>query len=122
MATKIALDVLENYLNCKYKSYIRFMGQEGTKSDYECLQLDLRRKLKFKAVAKINSRYSEHEIAHRVTLNVSSLSKGASFIFDTHLHDSIFSVRFDGLKKIQGRSQLGEFHYIPVLFYEGRQI
>jgi predicted RecB family nuclease len=122
MATKITLDILENHLNCKYKSYIRFMGQEGIKSDYEILQIESQRKLKLKAVAKINSRYSAHEITHGVTLNASSLNKGASFIFDAYLHDNLLSVHFDGLEKVEGRSQLGEFHYIPVLFHESRQI
>jgi len=29
---------------------------------------------------------------------------------------------FDGLKKIDGPSNLGDFHYIPMLFYEGRKV
>ncbi len=38
------------------------------------------------------------------------------------LEDDRFSIHFDGLKKVDGRSDLGVFHYVPVLFHEGRQI
>ena len=29
---------------------------------------------------------------------------------------------FDGLKRMEGESKLGDFHYLPVLFHEGRQV
>jgi hypothetical protein len=35
MATKITRDVLESYLNCKYKGHLKLVGQVGTKTDYE---------------------------------------------------------------------------------------
>ena len=45
MPTKIARDVLESYLNCKYKGYLKLTGQQGTKSDYENLLTELRDRL-----------------------------------------------------------------------------
>ena len=35
MATAITIEVLEAYLNCKFKAQLRLNGQQGTKSDYE---------------------------------------------------------------------------------------
>jgi hypothetical protein len=37
MATQITRDVLESYLNCKTKAYLRLAGQQGSVSDYENL-------------------------------------------------------------------------------------
>jgi hypothetical protein len=34
MATKITRDVIESYLNCKYKGHLKLAGQQGTRSDY----------------------------------------------------------------------------------------
>jgi predicted RecB family nuclease len=34
----------------------------------------------------------------------------------------VLCLSFDGLKRVPGPSKLGDFHYIPMLFYEGRQI
>ena len=38
------------------------------------------------------------------------------------LNDEWLSLVFDGLKRVDGSSQLGDFHYIPMLFHEGRKI
>jgi hypothetical protein len=34
MATKITRDIIESYLNCKYKGHLKLAGQQGTQSDY----------------------------------------------------------------------------------------
>ena len=39
-----------------------------------------------------------------------------------HLKDEGLSVNFDGLQKVAGASDLGEFHLIPVIFCDGRQV
>jgi hypothetical protein len=33
MATKITGDILESYLNCKYKAHLKLSDQQGIKSD-----------------------------------------------------------------------------------------
>ena len=38
------------------------------------------------------------------------------------LEDDLLSLRFDGLKKVDGPSKLGDFHYVPMLFHEGRKV
>jgi predicted RecB family nuclease len=50
------------------------------------------------------------------------LKQGASFLLDATLDDDLVSMTFDGLKKVDGPSKLGDFHYIPILFHEGRQV
>jgi predicted RecB family nuclease len=83
---------------------------------------ELRNTVRLKAIEKIRAQYSKHTLAMGVTLTRSALSGGNQFLLDTELEDDRFSVHFDGLKKVDGRSDLGDFHYIPVLFHEGRQI
>ena len=43
MATKITRDIMESYLNCKYKAHLKLAGQQGTMSDYELLLTELTR-------------------------------------------------------------------------------
>jgi hypothetical protein len=50
------------------------------------------------------------------------LRSGASYILDATLEDGLVSLYFDGLKRIPGPSDLGNFHYIPLLLYEGRKV
>ena len=37
MATKITRDIIESYLNCKYKGHLKLAGESGTQSDYEAM-------------------------------------------------------------------------------------
>jgi len=48
MATNssITVDVLNGYLSCKYKAYLRFAGQHGIKSDYEATLIELRQEVR----------------------------------------------------------------------------
>ena len=35
MATRITRNIIESYLNCKYKGHLKLAGESGTRSDYE---------------------------------------------------------------------------------------
>ena len=41
MVTKITRDIIESYLNCKYKAHLKLTRQQGTKSDYALLLAEL---------------------------------------------------------------------------------
>ncbi len=49
MAAKITRDVLESYLHCKYKGYLKLTGQQGTRSDYESLRTEMRAEVRLAA-------------------------------------------------------------------------
>jgi hypothetical protein len=38
------------------------------------------------------------------------------------VEDDAFSLRFDGLKKVDGPSKLGDYHYVPVLLHGGGSV
>jgi hypothetical protein len=55
MAMKITRDIIESYLNCKYKAYLKLTRQQGTKSDYELLLAELRGEVRFGAIEQISA-------------------------------------------------------------------
>jgi predicted RecB family nuclease len=122
MATKITRDVLEGYLNCKYKGHLKLVGQQGTKSDYENLLTERRADVRLAAFDKILAQNPTEEVVRNVTLTTSVLKRAPLFILDGTLEDDLFSLDFDGLKKVDGPSKLGGFHYVPMLFFEGTKI
>jgi predicted RecB family nuclease len=122
MASKITLDVLKGYLNCKFKTHLLLAERQGIKSDYEVMLSESRRELRLKAIEKINSQYPERAIVKGIVLTRPALSEGAPLILDADLHDKHFSIHFDGLRKVEGHSVLGDFHYLPVLYCETRRI
>ena len=122
MGRQITREVLESYLHCKTKAHLKLAGQQGIVSDYEMLLAANRQEVRQQAIGKILSEHPEAEVARGIPLTVAALRTGPSFILDATLEDDSQSLVFDGLKRVDGPSKLGDFHYIPMLFVEGRQI
>jgi predicted RecB family nuclease len=122
VATKITSDVLESYLHCKVKGHLKLAGQQGTRSDYELLLAESRDEVSRRATDKILARHSKEEVERDVGLTQVALKRGAAFLLNATLEDEHVSLAFDGLQRLPGPSKLGDFHYVPVLFSEGRQV
>jgi predicted RecB family nuclease len=120
MATKITREIIESYLNCQYKAHLKLSRQHGTKSEYELLLAELRGEVRCQTIEQIST-HQQDTVRNRL-LSLATLRRGASFFLDATLEDDQASLVFDGLKRVDGPSRLGEFHYIPVLFSEGRRI
>src|SRR4051794_32942537 len=122
MASKITREVLESRLRCKYKAHLKLAGERGSRSDYESLLAASREEVRLKAIEKILARHPEAGVARNVPLTAAALELGPSFVLDATLEDDLLALHFDGLKKVDGASKVGDFHYIPVLFHEGQQV
>lgn len=120
MAMRITRDIIESYLNCKYKAHLKLTRQQGTKSDYELLLAELRGEVRLGAIEQIAQHHQGME--RNLPLSPITLRRGVPFLIDATLEDDQVSLVFDGLKRVDGPSRLGDFHYIPVLFSEGRRI
>ena len=114
--------VLESYLHCKFKGYLKLAGQQGTTSDFEAMLTELRAEVRLKAIDTIIARHPGDQVARNIPLTTAGLKRGLQYILDGTLEDDAFALHFDGLKRMEGESKLGDFHYVPVLFHEGRQV
>lgn len=117
MEARITKDVLESYLFCKYKSYLKLMGQHGNKSDYETLLTEIRSEVRLNAIDKIRFQNQENQVVSNITLSTSALEQEPAFILEAVLEDDHISLSIDGVKKVSGASKLGQFIYIPMLFH-----
>ena len=122
MGARITRDIIESYLHCRLKAHLKLAGNQGIRSDYEGFLLQTRREVRQQAISKILSKTSRDDVASNIPLTVASLRAGSSYVLDTILEDDLLSVSFDGLKKVDGPSGLGDFHYVPMLFHEGRTV
>jgi predicted RecB family nuclease len=122
MATKTTNDVLEGYLHCKFKGYLKLAEQQGVKCDFEVMRTELRSEVRLKAIDTIIARHQGENIVRNIPLTTAGLRQGPQYFLDGTLEDDALDLHIDGLKKVEGKSKLGDFHYVPVLFYEGRQI
>jgi predicted RecB family nuclease len=122
MAAKITRDVVEGYLNCKYKGHLKRAGEPGTRSDYEALLLGRRAEVRLRATDRILTGHAEGDVARDVPATAAALKRGPLFVLDALLEDDLVSLHVDGLKRVDGSSKLGDFYYVPVLFDEGEQV
>ena len=122
MATKVTREVLVSFLHCKTKAHLKLVGQQGNQSDYERLIASARDEVRKEAIGKILGRLPESEVARNISITAATLRAGTSFVLDATFEDNRLSIAFDGLKRVDGPSKLGDFHYIPMLFGDRRQI
>ena len=122
MATKITREVLESHLRCKTKAFLKLGGQQGQVSDYEALLVADRHEVRRQAIERLLTKYTEGEVARDLPLTTATLQTGPLIVLDVTLDDEWLSLVFDGLKRVDGSSKLGDFHYIPMLFHEGRKV
>jgi predicted RecB family nuclease len=117
MISRITRDILESYLFCRYKGYLKWIGHQGIKSDYEVLLAGARDEVKHTAIEKIITQHRQDQVPRGIPLTNSVLKHGLPFVLETTLEDATISLSFDGLKKAPGQSKLGDFHYIPMSFH-----
>jgi predicted RecB family nuclease len=122
MATNITRDIIESYLNCKYKGHLKLAGQQGTQSEYELLLTASRDEVRRLAIDKILARYPAAAVERDFPLTLPALKRGAAFFLNGTLEDDQIILAFDGLKRVPGPSKLGAFHYLPVLFQGEEQV
>ena len=122
MASRITGDIIESYLACRFKAHLKLAGIQGIRSDYEGFLHETRREVRQQAIGKILAKTPREDVASNIPLTAHSLRAGSSYVFDSILEDDLLSLSFDGLKRVDEPSGLGDFHYVPMLFHEGRAV
>jgi predicted RecB family nuclease len=122
MATKITRDIIESYLNCKYKGHLTFTGASGTQSDYEAMTTSARALSREQAVVRLAARFGDGDACRGLTVTATILKQGAPILLDAGLEDESLSLRLDALKRVDGSSEVGDHHYIPVLQSYGDKV
>jgi predicted RecB family nuclease len=115
-------EIIESSFYCKLKAYLKLDGQSGTKSDYESLTTQLREELRQQTTAALMSRYRDGENLSGSVLTHPAPGTGAPVILDAVVENEEFSLRFDGLKRVDDPSRPSNPHYIPILVFEGEKV
>jgi predicted RecB family nuclease len=122
MATKITNDILESYLACKYKAYLKLHGYHGERSEYENLMRESRNSVRGVALPVLQERYGDHECLEGRPLSRRELKQGHSLLLESAFEDDRMSIGIDGLQRVSGESRIGPYHYIPVYFHEDARV
>lgn len=118
----ITRDILQSHLLCKVKGYLKLMGERGSPCDYETLMTELRATLSQGTAEKLTVRLDESDVARDITITTSVLKQGKPLILHASIEAEGVRVEIDGLKRVEGPSRLGDFHYVPILVFEGEKV
>ena len=98
---EIIKQIFESFLLCPYKAFRILKNESGVKSDFELIQSKIAENYRQEALCRLYSDLTSRETD--VLLNQRISSQGLSAFFHA-------------VERIPGKSSLGSFHYIPVLF------
>ena len=122
MATKLTWDIIESYLNCKYKGHLKLTGESGTISDYEAMTTAARASSRGQALARLVARFGDGDACRGTTVTAAILKQGAPLLVEVELEDDTISLRLDALRRVDGASKLGDHYYVPVLHSHGDKV
>jgi predicted RecB family nuclease len=122
MATKITRDIIESYLNCKYKGHLKLTGESGAVPDYEAMTAAAGASSREQALTRLAARFGEGAAGRGTAVTAALLKQGAPLLLDVGLEDEGLSLRLDALKRMDGASKLGDHYYLPVLHIHGDKV
>jgi len=112
---KITNEVLDSYLSCKTKAHLKLAGENGVVSDYEAMATAAKLRSREDVVTTLLARIGEGGTCRGVNVTAEILQKGAPLLVGVTLDGDLLSLGFDALKRVDGASNVGDHHYLPVL-------
>jgi predicted RecB family nuclease len=122
MSMKITFAAIEGYLQCPLKGYLKLCGEAGAASEFEQMLLEQRGDIRLDLTDDLLSKHSSECVDRCAQLDVALLKRRKRLILDAVMDDETFLLRFDGLLRVDGSSELGRFHYVPLVILESRTI
>src|SRR5215218_7789706 len=119
--TKITRGVLESYIACRYKAYLMLAGHEAETGQEHQPQAPTNSE-QTSPLEQVAHLQNESRADDHIELTSKLLSQGLPEIIGSLYETTSSSIQFDGLQRVAGRSDIGGFHYIPILFHPNGQM
>jgi predicted RecB family nuclease len=123
---RITRDVLESYVACHYKAYLKLKpaGDESVTTDKPNLLLDgnSRLALASHSAGGVHLQPVTTQAAKSIELTSFYLRKGQPLILDAVFETDLISLQIEGLQRVAGSSDIGDFHYLPLVFQSGAEV
>lgn len=119
--TKITRSVVESYLSCHYKAFLKLTEPVIAAPDDPRTLPDRSSRPRRAPVDVSHHRRVELQAANPIEITSAFLSKGITLISDGVFETDLLSLRIEGLQRVAGSSDIGNFHYLPCVTQEGDQ-
>ena len=112
----VSNEIFDAFLICSYKSFLLASGLKGEKSDYIELISRLDNEYRVAASNRIGITAEQSLAANNPKCQLQELRAGDEIFFNFCVTVGGLNSQIDAVKRVEGVSQLGPFHYIPMLF------
>src|SRR4051794_25056792 len=112
---KITQDMLQSYVDCRYKAFLKLRGHNGAMAHNGN---PLLQELSTAACESRSAFPPSENRADKVELSSKFLREGIDSAINCSYETSEISLHFDGVQRVSGASNLGNFHYLPVLLHD----
>ena len=119
---EITKEIFESFLVCPYKAYRLLKGESGNKSEYELLHQEIAAEYRQEAMSRFLVGYKNNEPGTALIFQNSSLTNGSEIVFHQKISHQGLSSFFYAIERMPGKSELGPFHYTPVLFTPNKKL
>jgi predicted RecB family nuclease len=113
MQPKITNETLEAYCYCPQKFHLKLQGEQGTKTQYELIQAELRADTRARA---IKNHGGTDASAKSLRLTPTRLARASQYLFDGRYEDEDFSIQIDGVAKAPSSRDPCHPAFRPILF------
>jgi predicted RecB family nuclease len=94
----ISDEVIENYLDCKYKAYRKLNNEHGIKKEYELFQKEQLSELKTKFYESLLKEHGEDKLFHGFKFGINSRVSKVNVLIQPTLETEAFQIGFDAME------------------------
>jgi hypothetical protein len=87
MSTTISRDIIEAYLNCKYKGYLRLAEERGIPSEYETVLAAEGQRARAEVFVRLVDRLGSANVVRDSKVTPTVLKRGIPLLVDADLED-----------------------------------
>ena len=113
---KVSNEIFDAFLICSYKSFLLTSGLKGEKSDYIELISRLDNEYGVAASNRLAITAGQGLAASILKCQFQELRAGDEIFFNVCVTVEGLNSQIGAVKRVEGLSQIGAFHYIPVIF------
>jgi predicted RecB family nuclease len=118
----ISDEVIENYLNCKYKAYRKLNNEHGIKKEYELFQKEQLSELKTKFYDSLLEEHGEDKLLHGFKFGSNSRLSKVNVLIQPTLEIEAFQISFDAMEIDSNKNSSSRKMNIPIMISSNENI
>ena len=108
----ITQEIIKSFVNCEYKAYLKFHQQVETKTEYECLDIELTEQ--YKTLFYQNLQSTNKRILPNIESAKKDQIKETSYVVNPLFQSSKYSIRFDAIEIFPHKQLSKVLAYYPI--------